>query len=132
MEQTGLPVLAVSASRGDGLADLRVAIATMLPSAEELAEPPEPSGVVVHRFDMLADGFAVSREQDAFRVRGRRVERVAAQTDFDNEESAARFQRDLARMGIDQALRREGIEPGDTVRIGELELEWEPEAWEGG
>ena len=131
LERSGPPVMAVSAAMGDGLADLRAAIATLLPSAEELAEPPEPSGVVVHRIDTLADGFAVSREGGAFRVRGRRIERVAAQTDFDNEESAARFQRDLARLGIDEALRREGIEPGDIVRIGELELEWEPEAWEG-
>ncbi len=47
------------------------------------------------------------------------------------EESAERFQRDLDRLGIDAALRREGIAPGDTVRIGKVELEWGGEAWEG-
>jgi GTP-binding protein len=66
----------------------------------------------------------------ALRVRGRRIERLAAQTNFDNEESAERFQRDLARLGIDAQLRRAGIRPGDTVRIGSIELEWEPELWE--
>ena len=130
MDRAGLPVVAVSASEGEGLDGLRAAIAGMLPSAEELAEPPEPSGVVVHRIDALADGFAVSREGDAYRVRGRRIERIAAQTDFEVEESAERFQRDLARLGIDEELLRQGIEPGDLVRIGGLELEWEPEAWE--
>jgi GTP-binding protein len=77
----------------------------------------------------MSEGFAVSREGDAYRVRGRRIERIAAQTDFENEESAERFQRDLERLGIDAALRREGIAPGSSVRIGALELEWEPELW---
>ena len=70
------------------------------PSADELAEPPEPTGVVVHRIEAMGDGFAVEREEDgAFRVRGKRIERIAAQTNFDVEESAERFQRDLARLG---------------------------------
>jgi GTPase len=65
-----------------------------------------------------------------FRVRGRRIERIAAQTNFDVEESAERFQRDLGRLGIDDELRRAGIGPGDLVRIGATELEWEPQPWE--
>ena len=103
----------------------------MLPSAAELEAPPEPAGVVVHRFDTVGDGFVVDRDADgAFRVRGRRIERIAAQTDFDVDESAGRFQRDLARLGIDAELRRAGIGPGDLVRIGATELEWEAEPWE--
>lgn len=78
----------------------------------------------------MGDGFAIDEEEGAFRVRGRRIERIAAQTDFDNEKSAERFQRDLARLGIDAELRRAGIRPGDLVRIGTTELEWEPEPWD--
>jgi GTP-binding protein len=127
----GLAVVAVSAETGAGLDELRARLADLLPSSAEMAEPPEPTGVVVHRLDTMIDTFSVGRDADgAFRVRGRRIERVAVQTDFEVEESAARFQRDLARMGVDAQLRREGIEPGDTVRIGSVELEWEPEAWE--
>ena len=64
-------------------------------------------------------------------VEGRRVERLVAQTDFENDESARRFQRELARLGIVDALRRAGVTAGDTVRIGSTELEWgaEPGAW---
>ncbi len=51
-------------------------------------------------------------------VHGKRIERVAAQTNFDVEESAERFQRELARLGIEAELRRAGIVAGDTVRIG--------------
>jgi GTP-binding protein len=109
--------------------ELIAALGRLLPDAATMAEPPEPAGVVVHRFDSARDGFAVEREGEAFRVRGRRVERLAAQTDFSIDESAERFQRDLERMGIDRELRRAGVEPGDLVRVGAVELEWQPEPW---
>ncbi len=130
-QRDGLDVLAISAAAGEGLDAFRERIAALLPSVEELAEPPEPTGVVVHRIDAMGDGFAVEPEEaGTFRVRGKRVERLAAQTNFEIEESAERFQRDLARMGVDAELRKAGIRPGDVVRFGSTELEWEVEAWE--
>jgi len=125
----GLAVMAISARTGLGLPELGAALGELLPDASTLEEPPEPAGIVVHRFDSFRDGFAVEREGEAFRVRGRRVERLVAQTDFENEESAERFQRDLVRLGIDRELRRVGIAAGDTVRVGTRELVW-GEAWE--
>lgn len=123
--------LALSAERGDGIDGFRARIAVLLPDAEELAEPTEPSGVVVHRIEAMTDGFSVERDADGIlRVRGRRIERTAAQTNFDVEESAERFQRELARLGIDRELRRAGIASGETVRIGSVELEWEAQPWE--
>ena len=123
----------ISAASGQGLDELRSTLAELLPPAAELAGEPEPTGVVVHRLDTMADTFAVEKGEDgAFRVRGRRIERLAAQTNFDNEESAERFQRDLARLGIEDELRRAGVRSGDTVRIGGTELEWEPQPWELG
>jgi GTP-binding protein len=127
----GIDALAISATMGDGLAEFRDRIAAILPDAPELAEPPEPAGVVVHRIEEMGDGFGVELDTDGvFRVRGKRIERVAAQTNFDVEESAERFQRELARLGIDTELRRAGIAAGDTVRIGRTELEWEAQPWE--
>ena len=85
---------------------------------------------MVHRFESAGEAFQVVAEGDAWRVLGRRIERIAAQTNFESEESAQRFQRDLLRLGIDAELRRSGIKPGDTVRIGAIELEWDREPWE--
>ena len=127
----GIDAIAISAVQGDGLTEFQAWISEILPDASELAEPPEPSGVVIHRIEAMGDGFSVELDDDgAFRVRGKRVERVAAQTNFDVEESAERFQRELARLGIDTELRRAGIVAGDTVRIGGTELEWEAQPWE--
>ena len=122
----GLEPLAISADTGEGLDDLRAAVAVLLPDAVGLTEPPEPAGVVVHRLEATGNGFVVAREDEAFRVSGKRIERLVAQTNFDNEESAERFQRELVRSGIDGALRKAGVHAGDAVRIGGSELEWDP------
>ncbi len=129
-EREGMRVEAISAETGIGLDGLRRRFAAMLPSGPELDAPPEPAGIVVHRLASAGASFEVELDGDVFVVRGQRIERLAAQTDFENEESAQRFQRDLGRMGIDESLRRAGVAAGDTVRIGAVELEWESEPWE--
>jgi GTP-binding protein len=122
--------VAISAEVGTNLAELRERLSTLLPSAEELAEPPEPAGIVIHRLESSGNTFTVAREDGVLVVHGRKIERMAAQTNFDVEESAERFQEDLIRLGIDHELRRQGVAPGDMVRIGGSELEWEADAWD--
>ena len=126
----GVAAVAISAETGANLTELRERLSKLLPSAEDLSEPPEPAGIVIHRLESAGNTFTVSREDGVLVVRGRRIERMAAQTNFDNEESAERFQEDLIHLGIDHELRRQGVAPGDMVRIGGSELEWESDAWD--
>jgi len=126
MEAAHIPVVAISADTGEGLDALRTAVGDMLPGAESFDAPPDPGGVVVHKIEASGEGFSIEREDDAFRVRGKRIERSVVQTNFENEESAERFQRELAKSGIELALKRAGVRPGDNVRIASVELEWDP------
>jgi len=125
----GLPAVACSAAGGhggEGVAALRAELARLLPDAETLAQPTEPAGIVVHRIEpVAARGFEIVREGDAFRVKGKAIERLVHQTDFGREESAERFQHELVRQGIEAALRRAGCRTGDSVRIGDLQMDWE-------
>jgi GTP-binding protein len=61
-------------------------------------------------------------------VRGKRIERVVKMTNWDYYEAALRFQRILEAMGITQALEEGGVQEGDTVIIGDVELTW-GEVW---
>ena len=124
-KKDGLEVVGISAAEGEGIDDLVSALARLLPDAETLSSPGEPAGVVVHRVDSMDTSFSVEREVDGgYRVNGKRIERLAAQTDFDREESAERFQRELARSGVEKELLRAGVGEGDIVRFGGVELEW--------
>jgi len=69
--------------------------------------------------------FTVVRDIDgAWRVEGEAVERSAAMTYWEYDEAVRRFQRMLREIGVEQALSDAGARTGDTVRIGEYELEW--------
>lgn len=59
-----------------------------------------------------------------FRVSGQQIERVAAMTYWDYEEAVLRFQRILETLGVTKALQDAGVQEGDTVYIGDHELEW--------
>jgi GTP-binding protein len=109
----------ISAVTGEGVRELVYAIARALAQAPA---PPRVEPVV--RIDLVPkDDFTIEREQDgAFVVSGERVERIAAMTNFDSDESLARFERALERIGVDRRLRAMGAAQGDTVRIGAYEF----------
>jgi GTPase len=69
-------------------------------------------------FEVLDQGGA------GFRVVGPRIERAAAMTYWDNEEAILRFQQILETTGVTAALQKAGVQVGDTVVIGDYELEW--------
>jgi GTP-binding protein len=116
------PAVALSAATGDRVPDLLKRIFGVVPARP--AEPPATTGE--RRIAFVASGrdWTVSREQEAFRVRGDRVERLANGIDWESPDAAAYFQRLLQRNGIERELRRRGVKDGDTVRIGTKELEW--------
>ena len=69
--------------------------------------------------------FVVTREgAHEWRVTGTAIERSAKMTYFEHEGSLRRFQKLLEKLGVDKALREAGIEEGDTVFVGDFELEW--------
>jgi GTPase len=116
-------VYPVSAVTGEGVAVLLTSI------AGALAELPAPvvaaeEGLRVYRLAPAEEAWTVERVAGGYRVQGRPVERLMAMTDLNQEDAAAELQRRLARMGVLQALERAGCGSGDTVWIGDSELEW--------
>ena len=123
MREREVEAYAISAVTGEGVKALMqraLALLRSLPPEEPRIEAP-----VVFRPAEREEAFTIEREASGWRVRGVRVERVAAMTPFVVPEAAARFQRQLRAMGVEQALIEAGVQPGDMVRIGDRELEWQ-------
>ena len=78
----------------------------------------------VYRVEDDPRAFEIERASDGFIVTGVSIERAALMTYWEYDQSARRFQRILSALGIETALRKAGIQPGDTVYIGNHELEW--------
>ena len=116
----------VSAETGEGVEEFR----------DLLEEKVRELGVVVaktngteeaHRtFRPTWRGMRVESEgTGAYRVSGEEIERTALKTDWENPEGVQRFQRELEKKGVLAALRRAGAEPGDEVRIGASEFDFQ-------
>ncbi len=89
--------------------------------------PPEAVEASADRQDLpeFDPGFAVKRSVDgSFIVSGARIERAAAMTYWDHDEAVLRFQHILETLGVSDSLESAGVQPGDTVYIGDYELEW--------
>lgn len=69
--------------------------------------------------------FTLKREGDGWRVVGAAIERAAEMTYWEHDGSVRRFHRLMEKLGVDDALRHNGIENGDTVYILDYELEWQ-------
>ena len=70
--------------------------------------------------------FNVTREgANEWRVSGVAIERAASMTYWQHDGSVRRFQKIMETLGVDAALRKAGVQEGDTVAIGEFELEWQ-------
>jgi GTP-binding protein len=116
--------LAMSAATGEGVDTL------LRRTAETLSTlPPSPAiaeiAPVIPTPRSEDKSFTAHREPDGgWRVEGRHIERIAAMTRWEYYDAVMRFQRILEALGITQALRDQGVQPGDTVRIGDTELEW--------
>ena len=104
-----------------GLDEFLGTLGTMVDQARD-AEPDDEGFVVLRPAE---EGFSVVRDDDgAYRVRGRSAERVVAMADLTNHEALAYVQERFRRMGVERALARAGAQEGDTVRIGDVELEY--------
>jgi GTP-binding protein len=99
----------------------------LLKAAEELANLPEEvvaAEIPVYRMEVDPGEFTINAIDQGWRVSGQAIERAAAMTYWEYDQSVRRFQRILQSLGIEEELRSLGVQEGDTVMIGEYELEW--------
>jgi len=122
MKARGQKAVSISAVTGEGIRDMLRTVAEMLESLPK--EEPVTTEIKVFR-PAEEEALTITWEDDAWRVRGADIERVAAMTNWDLDEAVQRFQRIAEAMGLKAALREAGVQPGDTVRIGQIELEWQ-------
>jgi GTP-binding protein len=113
----------LSAVTGEGIPELLRDLATQVDEARAIA--PAAAGYVRHV--VRKDPLKVTPEEDAWRVHGRRAERVVELTEMSNEEAVERLQRRLLSMGVEDMLWAAGARRGDEVRIGSTAFDFEPE-----
>lgn len=122
LKKRGYDLLAVSAATGTNLRTLLYRASQVL---EQSPAQPSSDEVPVYRVESDPRAFTIEKTPDGWRVNGQAIERAAEMTYWEFDQSVRRFQRILKSLGVEDALRKAGVEPGDSVLIGENELEWQ-------
>lgn len=149
-EKLDLPVYIVSTASHEGLKELNFALANLVTQMRaDIAareETVEEERVVINPLsepgqrrrngrNAGAQEFEIEREEDRngnywFTVTGTKPERWVVQTNFDNDEAVGYLADRLAKLGVEDALRKNGARPGDEVRIGRgaraVAFDWDP------
>jgi GTP-binding protein len=111
----------ISAATGDGVRPLLGRLMDLV----DAARTTETTGdiFVIHRPE--PDGFRIEHDGNDWVVVGRPAERAVALSDLTDLGALQYAQQRLKRLGVDRALARAGVRPGDVVRIGGFVFEYE-------
>ena len=129
-EARGFKVFLISAATGEGIQSMIYFLGDELEKLDKIIPTPEESHEIVRISPELLNprSFEVKKVDDhEFVVEGKGLERAAAMTNMDNEEALRRLHRKLERLGVMNALKKAGVEDGDTVRIGAIEFDYADE-----
>jgi GTP-binding protein len=124
LKKHGYESMAISALARTNVRELLLKAVKMLSETPTLEETELP--MPVYRPVEDPRTFTIHREDNGgFRIKSVSIERAAEMTPWDQSGSVRRFQKLMERLGVDKALREAGAQEGDTVYIGEYELEYQ-------
>ena len=111
----------ISAATGEGVRPLLGRLMDLVDQARN--DVPLAETFVLHRPE--PEGFRIERRGEEWVVMGRPAERAVALSDLTDIGALQLAQQRLKRLGVDRALARAGVRPGDLVRIGGFAFEYE-------
>lgn len=110
------PVMTISAQSHTGTKELLYLVQDIVARQKAAAVEEAKAVVPVIRLEN-DDSWKVERADNGFLVSGQKIERFAARTDFDNNFAVERLRDILKKTGIIRELIKQGIEPGEPIKI---------------
>ncbi len=121
----GIKVLFISAVTGEGVSKLMAEVLKLLSQVSAEAKADEEIPKKIFRPQPRDRGLSVRKEGGIFVVVAPELERMVSKTGEGSPELRWELQRQLARLGVNKTLEKAGIKPGNRVRCGSVEWEWE-------
>lgn len=121
-----IPIIPISAYTKNNVEELILKAADLLQtvSLDDFIEKIVDE-VVEYKFIPDEDPFTIAKGEDGvYEVTGPMIKKFFDITDFSHDANVKQFARHLRNLGVDDALRKLGVEHGDTVRILGYEFEF--------
>ncbi|MBI5417169.1 GTPase ObgE [Candidatus Poribacteria bacterium] len=68
--------------------------------------------------------YQIRKIDDIFKISGKEIEKWVAMTDFENDEALDRLQRILQKMGIEDELKKMGMNSNHKIRVKDIEFDY--------
>ena len=127
--RSGKSVLAISAVTGQGLNEMvrhlygKLTVYRKKVYDSKLVKSGKPDKVKVYKLsgkDEEWEKFEVEKKNEEYIVKNKKLERLVAMTDLENEEALDYLKYRLEKIGVGDRLKKMGIKEGSTVIIGKL------------
>ncbi len=115
-----IPLFAISAQTHAGLTELLHRTKQMVEvERSRIMQIEEEKALAIPRLTMDDQqlSWTIDKVGDNIIVKGRKIEKFAARTDFDSEPGIQRLRDIMRKMGIMHAVVRKGVEPGQMIQI---------------
>lgn len=117
-------IFPISAFTKEGLTPLLYRIRDLLDVTPEFKMYEDKDFVAEYNFTPDEVKYKIERIDGVYNITGAGLKRLFEMTDFSSYEATRRFARQLKTMGIDDDLRKLGVQNGDIVRIFDYEFEF--------
>lgn len=124
-EALELPLFPISAATGEGTEELTRAMFETLKEATPEEEIPVLLPALKPNDEL---SWEVQRDDEGFRILGKRMERMVQMTDLGNSDALRYLHRRLERIGVIDRLREMGAHEGDLVTVGDVEFAFSDES----
>ncbi len=117
-------IFKISGATGEGVEELMNYVSKTLKTLpkENLIEIKEKEKVYTLKDE---PDFTITKIKGAFVVKGEKIDSIMRKVNIGDYESLFYLHRKLDEIGLNQALKKQGIKDGDIVKIGDYEMEWE-------
>ena len=120
----------ISAVSGEGVGSMMDEVVQVLSDQPSVIPPNlsvdlQETDIPVIRPEPRRRGVSIYQEDGVYVVKEPRVERIAQRIDYEDWLARMQFYKHMQKTGVVKALEDAGISEGDTVRIGDIEWEWD-------
>ena len=123
-KEKNIEIFKISAATGEGLNELMNYVADILKTLpkEELYEIEDEH--VIYELKEETNEFSIKKEAGKYIVEGAKVDSILRRVNMADNESLYYFQKSIREAGIEEELKKLGINEGDIVKFGNWEFEW--------
>ncbi|MBU2530699.1 MAG: GTPase ObgE [Elusimicrobia bacterium] len=122
-------IFLVSSITSQGITKLIDKIIATLPEIDPTTFSPPPPKAIPPLDRFMEKGFKISRDSEGvLEVESKNLLKLISMTNFAQDQAVEKLKNTFKLIGLDKAIKKEGVKDGEVIRISGKDFEWFPDA----